>query len=187
MTLPLVMLAIPSVLIGYFTVSPMLFDEWFGTSILIDAAKHPAMEELAHEFHGPIAMALHGIASLPFLLAMSGVVLSWFFYLKRPDIPAAIKQRFMPIYTLLDNKYYFDKFNDFVFAGGARLIGKGLWKGGDQVLIDGVMVNGSARVVGWFAALVRLFQTGHIYQYAFAMIFGVFALLMLAMFWPNRF
>ena len=80
-----------------------------------------------------------------------------------------------------------DKFNDVVFAGGARLIGKGLWKGGDQVLIDGVMVNGSARVVGWFAALVRLLQTGHIYQYAFSMIIGVFALLMLAMFWPNRF
>ncbi len=186
-TLPLVMLAIPSVIIGFFTISPMLFDEWFGTSIFIDAAKHPAMEELAQEFHGSFAMALHGIVSLPFVLAMSGVALSWFFYLKRPDIPAAIKQRFMPIYTLLDNKYYFDKFNDVVFAGGARLIGKGLWKGGDQVLIDGVMVNGSARVVGWFAALVRLFQTGHIYQYAFSMIIGVFSLLTLAMLWSNRF
>ena len=185
-TLPLVMLAIPSVVIGFFTISPMLFDEWFGSSIIIDVTKHPAMEELAHEFQGPLAMALHGIASLPFVLAMSGVALAWFFYLKRPDIPLAIQQRFMPIYTLLDNKYYFDKFNDFVFAGGARLIGKGLWKGGDQILIDGVMVNGSARIVGWFAQIVRLFQTGHIYQYAFSMIIGVFSLLTLALLWSNR-
>ncbi len=184
-TLPLVMLAIPSVLIGFFTISPMLFGDWFGESVVIDAIKHPGMEELAHEFHGPVAMALHGVMSLPFLLAMSGVALSWFFYLKRPDIPEAIKQRFMPIYTLLENKYYFDKFNDFFFAGGARLIGGGLWKAGDQVVIDGVMVNGSARVVGWVSGLVRLFQTGHIYQYAFSMIIGVFSLLMFALFWTS--
>ena len=186
-TLPLVLLAIPSVLIGYFTVSPMLYEQWFGGSIVIDAAKHPAMAELAQGFHGPLAMALHGITAMPFILAMAGVGLSWFFYLKRPDIPEAIKQRCMPIYILLENKYYFDKFNDFVFAGGARLIGKGLWKGGDQVVIDGVMVNGSARVVGWVAGLVRLFQTGHIYQYAFSMIIGVFSLLVLTLVWSARF
>jgi NADH-quinone oxidoreductase subunit L len=182
-TLPLILLAIPSVVIGYFTIQPMLFGDWFGSSILIDAVKHPSMSHLAEEFHGAFAMALHGLTSLPFFLAMSGVALSWFFYLKRPDIPVAIKKLFAPIYALLDNKYYFDKFNEVVFAGGARILGRGLWKGGDQMLIDGFMVNGSAHVVGWFAGLVRRLQTGHIYQYAFGMIFGVAAFLT---YWFNR-
>jgi NADH-quinone oxidoreductase subunit L len=182
-TLPLILLAIPSVVIGYFTIQPMLFDNWFGSAILIDAVKHPPMAHLAEEFHGAFAMALHGLTSLPFFLAMSGVALSWFFYLKRPDIPAAIQKAVMPLYTLLDNKYYFDKFNEVVFAGGSRLLGRGLWNGGDQALIDGFMVNGSARVVGWFAGLVRKLQTGHIYQYAFGMIFGVAAFLT---YWFNR-
>lgn len=182
-TLPLILLAIPSVVIGYFTIQPMLFGDWFGSSILIDAVKHPSMSHLAEEFHGAFAMALHGLTSLPFFLAMSGVALSWFFYLKRPDIPVAIKKLFAPIYALLDNKYYFDKFNEVVFAGGARVLGRGLWKGGDQMLIDGFMVNGSAHVVGWFAGLVRRLQTGHIYQYAFGMIFGVAAFLT---YWFNR-
>lgn len=182
-TLPLILLAIPSVAIGYFTIQPMLFGDWFASAILIDAVKHPPMAHLADEFHGALAMALHGLASLPFFLAMSGVGLSWFFYLKRPDIPATIQKTLMPLYTLLDNKYYFDKFNEVVFAGGARLLGRGLWKGGDQALIDGLMVNGSAHVVGWFAGLVKRLQTGHIYQYAFGMIFGIAAFLT---YWFNR-
>ncbi|TAJ21449.1 MAG: NADH-quinone oxidoreductase subunit L [Rugosibacter sp.] len=182
-TLPLILLAIPSVVIGYFTIQPMLFGNWFGSAILVDAVKHPPMAHLAEEFHGAFAMALHGLTSLPFFLAMSGVALSWFFYLKRPDIPAAVQKAVMPLYTLLDNKYYFDKFNEVVFAGGARLLGRGLWSGGDQALIDGFMVNGSARVVGWFAGLARKLQTGHIYQYAFGMIFGVAAFLT---YWFNR-
>jgi NADH-quinone oxidoreductase subunit L len=182
-TLPLILLAIPSVIIGFMTIEPMLFGNWFGSSIVIDAEKHPAMEELAREFHGAVGMAMHGITALPFILAMSGVVVSWFFYLKRPDIPAAIQRTFQPIHTLLENKYYFDKFNEVFFAAGSRLIGRGLWKGGDQVLIDGVMVNGSASAVGWISSVVRLFQSGHIYQYAFGMIFGVFGLLTL---WFNR-
>jgi NADH-quinone oxidoreductase subunit L len=132
---------------------------------------------MTKEFHGPLAMALHGLLSLPFFLALAGVVLSWFFYLKRPDIPEAIKQRVMPIYTLLENKYYFDKFNEVVFAGGARLLGRGLWKVGDQGLIDGLVVNGSARAVGWIAGIVRWFQTGYIYTYAFLMIVGVLVLM----------
>jgi NADH-quinone oxidoreductase subunit L len=183
-TLPLILLAIPSVFIGFMTIEPMLFGDWFGSAIVINADQHPGMVELGHEFHGAFAMALHAITTLPFILAMSGVALSWFFYLKRPDIPAAIQRAVHPVYVLLENKYYFDKFNDVVFAGGARLLGRGLWKAGDQVLIDGVMVNGSARVVGWISSLVRLIQTGHIYQYAFAMIIGVFAMLT---FWFNRF
>ncbi|TBR15315.1 MAG: NADH-quinone oxidoreductase subunit L [Rugosibacter sp.] len=182
-TLPLVLLAIPSVVIGFFTIQPMLFGDWFGSAIMIDVVKHPPMAHLTEEFHGALTMAMHGLASLPFFLAISGVALSWFFYLKRPDIPAAIQKAVMPLYTLLDNKYYFDKFNEVFFAGGARLLGRGLWKGGDQALIDGFMVNGSAHLVGWFAGLVRKLQTGHIYQYAFGMIFGVAAFLT---YWFNR-
>jgi len=176
-TLPLILLAIPSLLIGFFTIAPMLHGDWFGSAVFINAEKHPALEEMTKEFHGPVAMALHGLMSLPFFLALSGVVVAWFFYLKRPDIPEAIKQRLMPLYTLLDNKYYFDKFNEIVFAGGARLLGRGLWKVGDQGLIDGLIVNGSARMVGSIAVLVRWFQTGYIYTYAFLMIVGVMILL----------
>ena len=114
---------------------------------------------------------------------MSGVVLAWFFYMVKPEIPATIARVCKPLYVLFDNKYYFDKFNEVFFAGGSRLLGRGLWKVGDQTLIDGLVVNGSAKVVGWIAGLVRLFQSGHIYQYAFSMIIGVFVLLTL---WFNR-
>jgi NADH-quinone oxidoreductase subunit L len=141
------------------------------------------MVMLTEEFHGATAMALHGLTSLPFMLAMAGVALSWFFYLRRPDIPAAIQKAVLPLYTLLDNKYYFDEFNEVFFAGGARLLGRGLWQAGDRALIDGLLVNGSARIVGWLAGVARRLQTGHIYQYAFGMIFGVFAFLT---YWYSR-
>ena len=176
--LPLVLLAIPSVIIGYIAIEPMLYGGWFGDAIFIDAAKHPAMHELKEEFHGAFGMAIHGLSfSLPFVLGMAGVALSWFFYLKKPEIPAAIARTFKPLYTLLDNKYYFDRFNELVVMAGSRCLGRGLWKAGDQTLIDGLLVNGSARVVGAVAMLTRLVQTGQLYLYAFAMIFGVFALL----------
>ena len=176
-TLPLVLLAIPSVFIGYFGIEPMLFGDYFKGAIYVDAGVHQVMEELAHHFHGPLAMAMHAVQSPVFWLALAGVVLSWFFYLKRPDIPEKLKKIFAPIYTVLENKYYFDKFNEVVLAGGARLLGRGLWKGGDAGVIDGLIVGGSVRVVGLVAAMVRLFQSGHIYHYAFTMIFGVCALL----------
>ncbi len=176
-TLPLIMLAIPSVIIGYLTIEPMLFGGFFKDAIYINGQAHPVMEELAGEFHGAFAMALHAVLSPVFWLALAGVVLSWFFYLKRPDIPEALKNTFGPIYTLLENKYYFDKFNEIVFAGGARLLGKGLWKGGDAGFIDGFVVGGSVRLVGWVATTARFFQSGHIYHYAFTMIFGVCVLL----------
>jgi NADH-quinone oxidoreductase subunit L len=182
-TLPLIMLAIPSVIIGYLTIEPMLFGDFFKNSIFVDSAVHPVMDELAHHFHGALAMATHAVSTAVFWLAFLGVALAWFLYLKRPDIPEAIKARAGWLYTLLDNKYYFDKFNEVFFAGGARLLGRGLWKGGDAGLIDGVIVNGSARLVGWFATVVRLFQTGHIYHYAFTMIIGVFVLMTL---WVTR-
>jgi len=177
--LPLVLLAIPSLFIGYLTIEPMLFGGFFKDSIFIDAQAHPVMNELAHEFDGPLAMALHAISTPVFWLALAGVVLAWFFYLVRPTIPAAIKSACGPIYTLLENKYYFDRFNDIVIAGGARLLGRGLWKGGDEGVIDGVIVGGSVRLVGWISMMARFFQSGHIYHYAFTMIVGVCALLSL--------
>jgi len=176
-TLPLVLLAIPSVVIGYIAIEPMLYGGFFKQAIFIDTEAHPVMQELAHHFHSALAMATHAFASLVFWLAFSGVAMSWFFYMKRPDIPAAIKVRFAWINSVMENKYYFDKFNDVVLAGGARLLGKGLWKGGDAGVIDGFVVGGSVRLVGMVSMLARLFQSGHIYHYAFTMIFGVCALL----------
>jgi len=182
-TLPLVLLAIPSVLIGYLTIQPMLYGDFFGKAIFINAEAHPVMEELAKEFHGAFAMAMHAATSPVFWLALAGVLLSWFFYLVRPGIPKAIKAACGPIYTLLENKYYFDRFNEVVIAGGARLLGRGLWKGGDVGVIDGLIVGGATRVISGFSMLARVFQSGHIYHYAFTMIFGVFALLTYWMFW----
>ncbi|NMG33313.1 NADH-quinone oxidoreductase subunit L [Azoarcus sp. TTM-91] len=181
-TLPLLLLAIPSVLIGFFTIEPMLFGSWFDGVIYV-GDNHVGLDELAEHFHGPVAMALHGLQTAPFWLAMGGVAVAWFFYMIKPGIPAAIQRTFKPIHTLLENKYYFDRFNEIFFAGGARLLGKGLWKAGDQGVIDGVAINGTAKLVGWIAQMSRLFQTGHIYQYAFTMIIGVFILLT---FWFNR-
>ncbi len=174
-TLPLILLAIPSLLIGYFTIEPLLFGGWFGHAIQVSEA-HGGMAELAHHFHGAGAMALHALTTLPFWLAVAGVGLSWFFYLKRPDIPAALRKRFAPIYWVLENKYGFDAFNDWFFAGGARLLGGRLWRWGDVMAIDGWLVNGSARLVGHIAGVVRHLQSGYIYHYAFAMIIGVLLL-----------
>ncbi|WP_454763453.1 NADH-quinone oxidoreductase subunit L [Cupriavidus campinensis] len=183
-TLPLVLLAIPSVLIGAIAIEPMLFGEFFKHGIafkdvIFVGENHHAMEELHEAFHGWVPMAIHSLTTPVLWLAIAGVALSWFFYMKRPDIPEALKQRFSGLYTLLDNKYYMDAFNQAVFARGARLLGTGLWKGGDQGLIDGLFVNGSARVVASFAAASRYLQSGYIYHYAFAMILGMLVLLTL--------
>ena len=175
--LPLVLLAIPSMIIGYLVIEPMLFGNYFSDSIFVDHELHPSMAEMKHEFHGPLAMTLHGLTSLPFWLALAGVVMAWVFYLKTPNIPEMIRQKFSWIYTLFDNKYYFDSFNDWFFASGARKVSGMLWKFGDIKLIDGLVVNGSARMVGFFSSVLRHIQTGYIYHYAFAMIIGVFLLL----------
>ncbi|MDP1939683.1 MAG: NADH-quinone oxidoreductase subunit L, partial [Gallionella sp.] len=174
--LPLVLLAIPSAMIGYIAIEPMLFGDYFKASIYI-AEHHEAMRELREEFHGPFAMVLHSLSSLPLWLAIAGVASAAFFYLKRPDIPAAIQKRFQWLYILLDNKYYFDRFNDWFFAGGARGLSSFLSKFADKFLIDGLMVNGTAGMVGKLSGVVRKFQTGYIYHYAFTMIVGVFILL----------
>jgi NADH-quinone oxidoreductase subunit L len=172
---PLLALALPSLAIGYMTIEPMLFGDFFGSAIYV-ADRHPVMHELNQEFHGAVAMALHAVTTLPFWLAAAGVGLSAFFYLKRPDIPAAIQKRFAFVYSMLINKYWFDELYSAVFAGGARLLGGTLWRRGDQNIIDGFFVNGSAHLVERFSRLVKAFQSGYIYHYAFAMLIGVFAL-----------
>ncbi|MCS0607449.1 NADH-quinone oxidoreductase subunit L [Massilia solisilvae] len=176
-TLPLVLLAIPSVIIGYLTVQPMLFGDFFKGVIFV-GENHKAMEELAHEFHGAAAMGMHAIQTVPFWLAVAGVAAAYYCYMVNRKVPELFYNALRPIHTLLDNKYYMDKFNEVVFAGGARVLGGGLWKVGDRGLIDGLLVNGSAKLVGWFAAIVRTFQTGYIYHYAFVMIVGVLATLL---------
>jgi NADH-quinone oxidoreductase subunit L len=180
-TLPLALLAIPSLVIGYIALEPMLYGDFFKNVIFVNPEAHPAMEHLAHHYHefmhSPAGMAIHGFTSLPFFLAASGVLLSWFFYMKRPDIPAAIKSRCIVIYNILENKYGFDSFNEKFFAGGSRCLGSLLWKFGDITLIDGAMVNGTANTMGKIAAKIRNLQSGLIYHYAFAMIIGVFLLM----------
>jgi NADH-quinone oxidoreductase subunit L len=184
-TMPLVLLAIPSLVIGYVVIEAMLFGEFFKGAITVDA-RHPAMAELqrvwtgfAGHGHGATQMGLHGVVTLPFFLALAGVAAAAYCYLINPKVPDWFARRFAFIYRLLDNKYYLDRFNEIVFAGGARRIGGGLWKGGDIALIDGLAVNGSARLVGWIAGVVRLLQSGYIYHYAFAMLVGVAVVLFL--------
>jgi NADH-quinone oxidoreductase subunit L len=175
--LPLVLLAIPSVVIGFMTIEPMLFGEFFKGAIAVDADKHHAMKELGEAFHGPVAMAIHGLTAAPFWLALAGVVLSFYMYMVNPALPAAIKRAFGPVYRLLENKYYLDWFNENVIARLTRGFGTGLWKGGDQALIDGALVNGSWKVVGRVSGAVRWIQSGYIYHYAFAMLLGIFILM----------
>jgi NADH-quinone oxidoreductase subunit L len=181
-TIPLILLAIPAIASGW-VIGTLLYGGWFGDAIYIDNAMHTGMATMAQQFHGVFGMMAHGVTTLPFWLALSGAVLAWFLYIVRPDLPAVIKKKAGFLVTILEKKYGLDDFNEWFFAGGARGVGRGLWKGGDQALIDGVAVNGSARLVGWFASVVRLIQSGHIYQYAFSMIIGVFVLLTL---WMNR-
>jgi NADH-quinone oxidoreductase subunit L len=176
-TVPLVLLAIPSVIAGY-VIGTVLYGGYFGNSIFV-LPEHNVLQEMAREFHGVASMSLHAFTTLPFWLAVAGIATAVYLYLIRTDLPAVIARRFRPIYAILERKYGFDELYSFLFAGGARAIGTGLWKGGDVGVIDGLFVNGSARTVGWFATIVRKFQTGYIYQYAFTMIIGVLVLLTL--------
>ncbi|MFM1987729.1 MAG: dehydrogenase subunit [Pseudomonadota bacterium] len=175
-TVPLIVLAIPSVLIGLYTIEPMLFGEFFKDVIHVDAGKHPVMEELAHHFHGWVGMGVHALQTPVFWLAAAGVAAAYYCYLVNPAVPAAFMRALSPVHRVLENKYYLDRINEVLFAGGARALGAGLWKVGDQALIDGVAVNGSAKLVGWLAGVLRFVQSGYIYHYAIAMIVGVAAL-----------
>ena len=148
-------------------------------------AEIPFDEEMAKAFHGPVQMALHSLYTAPFWLALAGVVTSYYMYMINPAVPTAIKKTFMPIFTLLENKYYLDWFNENVLARGARGMGMGLWKVGDQAIIDGAVVNGSWKLVAWLSSVMRRLQSGFIYDYAFGMIIGVFVL-MTYFVWLNK-
>ena len=175
--LPLALLAIPSVVIGAMTLMPMLFGDFFAKAIYVDGARHPAMAALAHEIHGWVAMGLHGLTALPTALALAAAVLAYYLYIINPALPARIKAMAGPIYTLLDNKYFMDWLWIKALAGSLRGLGVGLWKGADAGLIDGAMVNGSWRLVGWSAGALRWLQSGYLYHYALAMILGIFVLM----------
>jgi NADH-quinone oxidoreductase subunit L len=173
---PLVLLAIPSLVIGWLTVKPILSGAYFGNSISVLPA-HDVLGHMKEEFESPASFVLHAFMGVPVYLAAAGVLAAWYLYIKRPDLPGQIATRVSALYKLLANKFYFDEIYQAVFAGGSRGLGKALWRVGDVALIDGGMVNGSARVVGWLSGLLRQVQSGYLYHYAFAMIIGLSALL----------
>jgi NADH-quinone oxidoreductase subunit L len=181
-TIPLIVLAIPSVAAGW-VIGSVLFGGYFGNSIVV-APSHDVLGEIAREFHGVVGMMAHAPHTLPLWLALAGMATAAYLYLIRRDLPGVIARKFAVIYTILDRKYGFDELYSWLFAGGARKVGTGLWKGGDVGVIDGLMVNGSARAIGWFAGVIRHLQSGYIYHYAFAMIFGILVLLTLVVMGP---
>lgn len=170
---PLVLLAIPSVLIGAVYVGPMAFGDFFGEALFV-MPQHDGLAQV--DFHGWWAMLLHGFVTAPFWLALGGVAVAWFLYMRRPDLPGRIREIFAPIYTLLDRKYWADEAYQYLFAGGSRALGRLFWKVGDVSLIDGLLVNGTARGVGRVATAMRSVQSGYLYHYAFAMIIGLLLL-----------
>ncbi len=177
-TVPLILLAIPSVVIGYLTIQPMLYGNYFGDAIKATAT----MAALKNEFHGAWATMLHGLTAAPIWLALAGAATAWYCYILKPELPAKIRAKLSFFVTILDQKYGFDRFNDWFFAAGARKLGQGLWRFGDVTIIDGIMVNGTAKLIGWFSGVARHMQTGHLYTYAFTMILGVFGFLTLVFF-----
>ncbi len=173
---PLVLLAIPSVIIGAIFVGDMAFGDFFGEAIFV-LPEHDVLGALSKDFHDWFGMVLHGVTTLPFWLAFSGVATAWFLYMKRPDIPEWFEQKLSFVHKVLVNKYFADKFNEIVFARGSLSIGKFLWRFGDEKIIDGLIVNGSARTVGYMSSVIRHVQTGYLYHYAFAMIIGLVVLI----------
>ncbi|WP_107929213.1 NADH-quinone oxidoreductase subunit L [Neisseria animaloris] len=176
-TLPLILLAIPSVIIGYIAIEPMLYGDFFKDVIFVNHEVHPTMALLKEEFHGPLAMVAHSLHTPVLYLAVAGVVSAWILYVKAPHLPAKIAAAFSLVYKLLDNKYYLDTIYFNVFAKGSRALGNFFWKVGDTAIIDNGIVNGSAKLVGAVAAQIRKMQTGFIYTYAAAMVFGVLVLI----------
>src|SRR5213596_2263711 len=174
-TVPLVLLAIPSICAGWL-IGPVLYGGYFGNSISI-APTHSGLREMAEEFHGVLPMMAHAVKTVPFWLTAAGIAAAWYLYILKPELHARLRKKAGVLVTVLEEKYGFDRFYDWFFAGGARRFGNGLWRFGDVTVIDGLMVNGSASLIGWFAGLVRSVQSGFIYHYAFFMIIGVSVLL----------
>ena len=175
-TVPLILLAIPSIYSGWTYVQPLLFGNWFGASIDV-RSQHAVMAELAAEWPGPVAFALHAVATPTLWLALAGIATAVYLYLVNPAMPAKIAARFSSLYTLLVNKYYLDAFNEWFVAGGSRWLGNFASKYGDRTIIDGWAVNGSVWLIGVTAKALRRIQSGYVYHYAFVMIVGVFGLL----------
>jgi len=174
-TLPLILLAIPSVVAGY-VVGPVLFGDYFKDAIHV-LPQHDVLAKLGENYHGVLGFIQHGVLTPPFFLAMAGLITAWYVYMKNPALADMARKRASLLYQVLINKYYADDFNQAVFAGGARGIGRALFRFGDTLLIDGLIINGSARIVTWFSGVVRQVQTGYLYTYAFAMILGLLAML----------
>ena len=174
---PLVALAVPSVLAGAIGIGPMLFGDYFGQSLFLNAQHTETLTEAREHFHGVLPFVFHGMMQPPFWLAMAGVMTAWYCYLRQPSIPGKVGAALAPVRRVLEARYGFDRFNEVFFAGGARGTGSVLWRVGDVGLIDGLLVNGSARLVGWWSQLMRSIQSGYLYHYAFAMILGLLALL----------
>ena len=174
-TVPLILLAIPSICAGW-VIGPMLFGGYFGSAI-VTAPAHDVLAQMGRDFQGVAAMMIHALGTVPFWLAIGGVAAAAYLYLLRPDLPAVIKDKAGFVHTMLERKYGFDEAYQWLFGDGAVRFGTGLWKGGDVAVIDGVLVDGSARAVAWFAAVIRTLQSGFIYHYAFAMIIGILVLL----------
>jgi NADH-quinone oxidoreductase subunit L len=176
-TVPLILLAIPSICAGW-VIAPMLFGGYFGNAI-VTAPAHDVLAQMGRDFHGIGAMMVHALGTAPFWFAVAGVAAAAYLYLLRPDLPGVIKGKVGVLYTILERKYGFDEAYQRLFGDGAVRFGTGLWKGGDVAVIDGVFVDGSARAVNWFASVIRFLQSGFIYHYAFAMIIGILVLLTL--------
>ena len=176
-TLPLVLLAIPSVVVGYFAIGPLVYGNYFQGAIFIDTLRHPGLLHLADEYQGPMAMVAHSLSNLPLWLAAAGVLTAWIGYMKAPHLPGLVKNRVNGVYQVLVNKYYLDELYYAVFAKGARALGTLFWKFGDMLLIDGLLVNGTASLVGSLSRFTRKWQTGFIYSYAATMIIGVLVLM----------
>jgi len=181
-TLPLILLAIPSVIIGYISIEPMLYGNFFKDVIYVNHELHPVMNIMKEEFHGAMAMVSHSLHTPVLYLAIGGVLAAWFLYVKAPQLPAKIAQTFRPVYVLFENKYYLDNIYFAVFAKGTRALGTFFWKAVDTAIIDNGLVNGAAKLVGAVAGQVRRLQTGFIYTYAAAMISGVLVLIVV-FFW----
>ena len=175
-TVPLILLAIPSVVAGAIYAGPILFGGLLGEAIYVKP-EHDVLAQMGEHFTGALGFVLHGVMTPPFWLAMSGLAAAWYLYLKNPQLPALIQARFRGVHHVLEHAYGADAFNEKVFAGGSRFFGRTLWKVGDVQLIDGVMVNGTASSVGWLAGVIRVLQSGFLYHYAFAMIMGLIGLL----------
>ena len=173
---PLILLAIPSAIIGWFTVQPILFGDFFDGAIF-ETDKHDVLARMAGEWHGSFDLVTHAVFTPIFWLAAAGVFVAWFLYLKRPDILREISGRMSGLHTLLERKYYFDDLYIRGFAAGGRRVGQFLWTKGDEFIIDGVLVNGTANTVGRLAGVLRHLQTGYLYHYAFAMFIGLTAFL----------